>query len=59
MAADQHEIRMGFRNARGDGAHADFGNQFDGNIRLRVAVFEVEDQLRQVFDRIDVVVGRR
>src|SRR5690606_412477 len=43
----------------GNRADAHFGNQLDRDIRGRVDVLQVVDQLRQVFDRIDVVVGRR
>ncbi len=31
MAADQHHVGMGFGDAGGDGADADFGDQLDGN----------------------------
>lgn len=40
-------------------SHADFGDQLDADARRRVRVLQVEDQLGQVFDRIDVVVRRR
>ena len=38
---------------------AAFGDEFDADPRVRVGVFEVKDQLRQVFNRINVVVRRR
>jgi len=36
-----------------------FGDQFDRHPRLRIDRAQVEDQLRQILDRIDVVVRRR
>ncbi len=46
-------------DAGGDRAHADLGHQFDADPRLAVGVLQVVDQLRQVLDRIDVVMRRR
>src|SRR2546426_8608151 len=47
-------------HARGHGPHADFRHELDRDVRLRIGVLEVVNQLRQVFDRVDVVVrGRR
>ena len=46
-------------DARGDRADADFGDQLHRDARVRVDVLEVVDELRQVLDRIDVVVRRR
>src|SRR6202012_5284707 len=43
----------------GDGADADFGDELDRDIAVRVDVLEVEDELRQILDRIDVVMRRR
>ena len=42
-----------------DRADADLGDQLDRDARLRVDVLQVVDQLRQILDRIDVVVRRR
>src|SRR5690606_2166445 len=46
-------------DARGDRADADLGDQLDRDARDRIDVLEVVDQLRQVLDRVDVVVRRR
>ena len=59
VAADQHHIGMRLGDARGDRAHADFGHQLHRNARLRIDVLQVVDQLRQIFDRINIVVRRR
>ena len=32
---------------------------FDGHGRIGIGILQIEDQLREVFDRIDVVVRRR
>ena len=59
VAGDRHVVRLRFRDAGGDGAHADLGDELHGNGGARIRVLEVVDQLRQVLDRIDVVVRRR
>ena len=56
---DKHDIRVRLGDARRDGADADFGNQLDADARAAVGVLEVVNQLREVFDGVDVVVRRR
>ena len=57
--ADQHHVGVRLGDARGDRADADLGDQLHGDTRLRIDVLQVVDQLRQILDRIDVVVRRR
>jgi len=45
-----------FRDTGRDRADADFGDQLDRDLAVRIDVLEVVDQLRQILDRIDVVV---
>jgi hypothetical protein len=52
-----HGVRLG--HARRHGSHADLGDELDADPRARVHRLEVVDELRQVLDRIDVVVRRR
>ena len=59
VAADEHHVGMGLGHAGGDGAHAHFGHQLHADARLVVGVLQVVDQLRQVLDRINVMVRRR
>ncbi len=59
VPADQHDVALALADAGGDGAHADFGHELDADPRLAIGVLQVVDQLRQVFDRVDVVVRRR
>ena len=59
VSADQHHIAMPFGDAGGNGANAHFGHQLDMDAGVGVDVFEVVDQLRQILNGIDVVVGRR
>ncbi len=59
MAGDEDDIGVGLGDARGDGADADFRHQFDVDAGLRVGVFQVVDQLGEVFDRVDVMVRGR
>ena len=59
VAGDGDQVGVGLGHAGGDGADARLGDQLDRDQRLRVDLLEVEDQLRQVLDRVDVVVRRR
>ena len=47
------------RHAGGDRADAGFGDQLHVDARLGVGVLQVVNQLRDVLDRVDVVVRRR
>ena len=59
VARDQHDVGVRLRDARGDRADADLGDQLHVDPRARVGVLQVVDELRQILDRIDVVVRRR
>ena len=56
---DDDDVCLGFGDACGNGSHAAFGNEFHADFRSRVEVLEVEDELREVFNGVDVVVRRR
>ena len=59
VSADQHHIGVSFGDSRRDRAHSDLRHQLHRDPRLRIHVFQVVDQLRQIFNRIDVVMRRR
>ena len=59
MTGDQHDIRVRLRHACRDGADADFRHELHVNAGTAVRVLQVVDQLREVFDRVNVVVRRR
>ena len=59
VTADQNHVRMRLGHTRGHRSHADFGDELDGDARLRICVLQVVDQLGQIFDGIDVVMGWR
>ena len=59
VSADEDDIGVSFGNARGNRAYADFRHQLHRDARLRIYVLQVVDQLRQIFDRIDIVMRRR
>ncbi len=59
VPADEHQVGVRLGHAGRDGADAHLGHQLHADARPRVRVLEVVDQLRQILDRIDVVVGRR
>src|SRR5690606_6449862 len=59
VAGDGDQVGAGLDHAGGDGAHAGVRYQLHRDQRVRIDLAQVEDQLRQVLDRIDVVVRRR
>ena len=59
VTADQNHVGMGLGHSRSHGPHAYFGDELHRNARPRIGVLQVVDELRQVFDGIDVVVRRR
>ncbi len=56
---DQDHVGLGLGHARRDGADARLADQLHADLGARVDLLEVVDQLRQILDRIDVVVRRR
>ena len=52
-----NDIGKPFGHTGGYCADSVFGNEFDGNLGLRVDLFEVEDKLSEVLNAVDVVVG--
>ena len=59
VAGNEHHVGLPLRHARGDRAHAHLRHQLHADPRVVVGVLEVVDQLREILDRVDVVVGRR
>eukprot|EP01136_Pigoraptor_vietnamica_P023733 Opistho-1_new@6558 len=59
VAADQNVVGVALCNASRDDADAGLRHELDGDTRDGVRTLEVKDQLREILDRIDVVVGRR
>ncbi len=59
VARDEDHVGVGFRDPGGDRADARLGDQLDVHAGRRVGVLQVEDQLRQILDRVDVVVRWR
>jgi len=53
------DVRMRLRDARRHCADAGNGDQFDRNPGARIRVFQIVNELRQIFNRVDVVVRRR
>ena len=58
VAGDEDVVRLALDDARGDGPDAVLGDELDADARARVAVLAVVDELREVLDGVDVVVGR-
>ena len=59
VARDHHARRARLRDARRDRADAVLADQLDADPRVRVDRGEIVDELREILDRVDVVVRRR
>ncbi len=59
VARDQDHVGLGLGHARRNRADARRSHELDRHLAARVDLFEIVDQLREVFDRVDVVVRRR
>ena len=52
-------IGIRFGNTRRNGADPNLGYQFDADTGLWIDVLEIEDELLEILDRVDVMVGGR
>ena len=59
VTGDEDDIRVSLGDAGRDRADADFGDELDADARVDVRVLEVVDELREILNRVDVVVRRR
>eukprot|EP00962_Isochrysis_galbana_P043933 scaffold16890_cov110-Isochrysis_galbana.AAC.5 len=59
VARDLDDVGVRLGDARRHRADANLADQLDRNLGGRVDLVQVVDELRQVLDRVDVVVGRR
>ena len=59
VSRDGQVLRLGLDDAGGHHAHANLGDELHADAGPRVRRLQVVDQLGQVLDRVDVVVGRR
>ena len=59
VARDHDVVGVRLCHAGRDRAHADLGHELHRHPRARVGAAQVVDQLLEVLDRVDVVVGRR
>src|SRR6185369_15152661 len=59
VATDEHDVGMGLGDSSSDRADSDLRDKLYGDARLRIHVLQVVDQLRKIFDRIDVVMRWR
>ena len=59
VATDQDNVGVRLRNTGRNRADTDFGDELHRNPRLRIHVLQVVDQLREILDRINVMMRRR
>lgn len=57
-AGNQDDLRTGLGNARGNRADTGLADELDIDGCLAVGALQIVDQLRQVLDRVNIVVGR-
>ena len=59
VAGDHDVVGVRLGDAGRDRADADFRDQLHRDARARVGVLQIVDELREILDRIDVVMRRR
>ena len=59
ITGDGNQVGVRLGDTGGDGADRRLGDQLDRDLRRRIDLLEIEDQLRQILDGIDIVVRRR
>src|SRR6185437_6655789 len=59
VAADVDDLGLPLGNAARDVADPRLCDELDGDFRLRRDAVKIVDQLREVFDRVDIVMRRR
>ena len=59
ITADQDFVGMRLGHARGHRADSHFGDQLHGDVRGGVGVFQIKNELRQIFNGINVMMRRR
>src|SRR5205823_7087284 len=59
ITADQDVIGLRLCNTRGDGADADFADELHAHTTLWVHALEIVNELRQIFNRVNVMMRRR
>ena len=59
VATDDNAVGIGFCDTGGNRADSDLADQLHRDFRIRIRVVEIVDELSEVFDRVDVVVGWR
>ena len=59
VTGDHHMVGLALGHTRGNRAHADLGHQLHADVGMGRDVFQVVDQLRQIFNGINVVVRWR
>ena len=59
MAGNLDHVGVGLGHPGGHRADAHFGHQLHGHLGARVDLVQIKDQLGQILDRVDVMVGRR
>ena len=58
-AGDENYLSAGLGDAGGDGADTGLADQLDADTGAAVGVFQIIDQLRKIFDGVDIMMGRR
>mmetsp|Transcript_32603 Transcript_32603/g.79532 ORF Transcript_32603/g.79532 Transcript_32603/m.79532 type:complete len:1230 (+) Transcript_32603:1174-4863(+) len=57
VSRDENVVGLSLCHARSDDTNADLGNELDRDARSRIGALEVIDELGEILDRVDVVMG--
>mmetsp|Transcript_13155 Transcript_13155/g.18842 ORF Transcript_13155/g.18842 Transcript_13155/m.18842 type:complete len:210 (+) Transcript_13155:1432-2061(+) len=59
MTTDSDMISNSLGNSSSYNSHTDLGNQFHGNFSSWLGILQIMDKLRQIFDRVNIMMGWR
>ena len=57
MTCNHHMVGLALGNASGNRTDTDFGYQFHADVAMGRNIFQIVNQLRQIFNRINIMVG--
>ncbi len=58
ITGNGNAIGISLGHTRSNGADTRFGNQFDGHISLGIDLLQIKNELSQIFNGVNIVVGR-
>lgn len=59
IAGNEHHVGMALSHTGRNGAHTEFGHEFDMHASLRIGHLRIVDELLEILDGVDVMMRRR